>query len=109
MKIDGNFCEEIEISAVSEIFNLGIFVLEKIKDNAGYRLLYRIKDDNNILKRTMTINYQYLENSYIEHFDMLCISIIISNYHALHSIILKYCMLQSILSGLATEQKLPEG
>ena len=79
LKKDGNFCGELEISAISEIFNISIYVIEFDNNNSGYRILYKINNENILIQHTMILNHCYLENSNIEHFDMLKINQMFDN------------------------------
>jgi len=74
IKKDGNFCGELKISAINEIFNIAIYVFEKTNDNKGYRLLYKIINDTILMQHTLILNHCYLDQTKIEDFDLFVIN-----------------------------------
>ena len=74
IKKDGNFCGELKISAINEIFNIAIYVFEKTNDNKGYRLLYKIINYTILMQHTLILNHCYLDQTKIEDFDLFVIN-----------------------------------
>ena len=73
----GTYSGELEISTVSKIFNISIYLLELNENNNRYRLLYKIINDSDFISYCMILNHVYLnknKNHNSQHYELLTIN-----------------------------------
>ena len=67
---DGNYSGELEFYAISQIFNIAIYVYEFDNNLKSYRFLYKYNINNETFQYCMIINHTYTENN-CEHYELL--------------------------------------
>ena len=75
VKEDGNYSGELEISAITKIFNISIYIFEIKENNNSYKLLYKNIAENIFMPYCLILLHLYINNNKkAEHFEMLKIN-----------------------------------
>ena len=77
---------ELEIHAISNLLNISIYILEIVEKLNGYRFLYKIDNDNELICYSMILNHVYLEPNNInsQYYKLWLISNIVFNIKKLN-------------------------